>query len=340
MSLEVSIKKKLGSFSLEVDFSTDSGTMGILGASGCGKSMTLKCIAGIETPDEGRILMNHRVLYDSKAKKNLPPQQRQIGYLFQNYALFPHMTVAENIACGQRTKGERILPLLEKLQLEGLENRYPAQLSGGQQQRVALARMLASQPQALLLDEPFSALDAYLKEQLQLELLTLLEEWGKDALLVTHSREEAYRLCQRLLILEQGRPLAMGETAKIFQNPVRIQAARLTGCRNFSRLQRMEDGTLQAVDWANLKIFPPASPPDWATHVGVLSHSFQATPISQGICFPVQPLQRLESPFEEILVFASGESGEVLWWEVPKKDFQGVPEFLWVDPRELLFLRE
>ena len=177
MSLYVDIEKRLGVFRLQSKFEVADETLALLGASGCGKSVTLKCIAGIMTPDRGRIVLNGRVLFDSEKKIALTPQQRRVGYLFQQYALFPNMTVEQNILCGIRagSRSEKRSLAAEKLRmfrLEGLEKKYPAQLSGGQQQRVALARILCSEPQAILLDEPFSALDSYLKWELELgELL-------------------------------------------------------------------------------------------------------------------------------------------------------------------------
>ena len=146
MSLYVDIEKRLGGFHLRVRFQTENEATALLGASGCGKSMTLKCIAGIVTPDRGRIVLNDRILFDSDKKINLPPQQRKLGYLFQNYALFPNMTVEKNILCGIRSRDKRekaavLEDALRRFRLEGLEKRYPAQLSGGQQQRVALARI-------------------------------------------------------------------------------------------------------------------------------------------------------------------------------------------------------
>ncbi len=178
MSLQVDVKKKLGNFSLEVAFQTEGRWHGILGASGCGKSMTLKMIAGIITPDEGRIVIGDRVLFDSAAGINLSPQKRRTGFLFQNYALFPNMTVEKNIACGLCDGDKaKVYELIETLQLHGLEKRYPSQLSGGQQQRVALARCLACEPQLIMLDEPFSALDEFLKERLQQEVKRVLQNY-------------------------------------------------------------------------------------------------------------------------------------------------------------------
>ena len=166
MSLFVDIRKKLKGFSLNVSFETNGDYLGVLGSSGSGKSMTLKCIAGIETPDEGLIILNGKVLFDSKKKINLKPQERNIGYLFQNYALFPNMTVEKNIGIGLKgskyEKNRKINEIIEAFHLQGLEKKYPRQLSGGQQQRVALARCIIYKPDVLMLDEPFSALDTYL----------------------------------------------------------------------------------------------------------------------------------------------------------------------------------
>ena len=180
MALSVQIEKRLGSFCLSAAFTAEPREiLALLGPSGCGKSMTLKCIAGIEKPDQGRIVLDGRVLFDKAARINLPPQERGIGYLFQQYALFPHMTVAQNIQAGARRQKKALRQpalqeLLALLRLEGLENRRPAQLSGGQQQRVALARILASRPAAILLDEPFAALDSFLKWQLEQEIARVL----------------------------------------------------------------------------------------------------------------------------------------------------------------------
>lgn len=181
MALEISIQKRLGGFQLDMHLQSGSRRIGILGVSGCGKSMTLRSIAGVERPDSGRILVDERVLFDSKKHINVRPQKRSIGYLFQNYALFPTMTVAENIGAGlkgsREEKRERVARMVERFQLSGLESRLPGQLSGGQQQRTALARIMAYEPDMILLDEPFSALDDNLKERLQQEMWELLEDY-------------------------------------------------------------------------------------------------------------------------------------------------------------------
>ena len=169
MALSVKIQKQLGGFHLEVQFEAERERLALLGASGCGKSVTLRCIAGVLKPDAGKIILDGQTLYDSAARINLPPQKRQVGYLFQQYALFPNMTVRQNIAVAVRDRHQRERVTTEKLrqfQLEAVADQRPCQLSGGQQQRTALARILASAPRAILLDEPFPALDSYLKYQL------------------------------------------------------------------------------------------------------------------------------------------------------------------------------
>ena len=211
MGLYVNIAKRLNQFNLQVEFNLENGLTGLMGASGSGKSMTLKCIAGIELPDSGKIVLDGKVLFDSEAKVNLPPQKRNVGYLFQSYALFSNMNVVENILCGLQAKGlsdaeanARAQKLVEKFKLQGLEKSYPRQLSGGQKQRVALARLLAAEPEVILLDEPFSALDEDLKEDLQRELRAALAEFGGVALLVSHNKSEIKKLCNSAYVIKQG----------------------------------------------------------------------------------------------------------------------------------------
>lgn len=237
MSLTVRIKKQMGDFCLEADFTAEQETLGLLGASGCGKSVTLKCIAGILRPDEGFIRLDGQTLYDSAAGICLPPQKRGVGYLFQSYALFPNMTVRQNIAAAVADKGQRAAVTEEKLrqfQLEPLADLKPGQLSGGQQQRTALARILASQPRAILLDEPFSALDSYLKYQLELELTEMLEHFPGPILYVTHDQGEVFRSCRRVCIMDQGKTQGVLSLRELFHAPGTQAAARLSGCKNFA----------------------------------------------------------------------------------------------------------
>ena len=181
---------------------------GLRGASGSGKSMTLKCIAGIETPDQGRIVLNGRVLFDSEKKINVPIQKRNVGYMFQSYALFPNMNVYENISVGLRARKVKdvdivVQKVMQQFRVFELASRYPKQLSGGQRQRVALARLMAYEPDVLLLDEPFSALDEDLKEDLLQELKSELQI-SKPVIFVSHDKEEVNELCDLKYKIKQG----------------------------------------------------------------------------------------------------------------------------------------
>lgn len=255
MSLLIDIKKSFGSFSLDVQFEANNEVMALLGASGCGKSMTLKCIAGVVKPDSGVIVSNGRTLFDSKKRINLPPQQRSVGMLFQNYALFPNMTVKENLlAVLTRAKkaknGEaRMRRLISRFYLEGLENHYPQQLSGGQQQRAALARIMANDPEVIMLDEPLSALDSYLRWQLELELMQMLDEFGGTTVFVSHNRDEVYRISKKVCPMAAGRASGVHSTKELFETPRTLTACLLSGCKNYSRVEKRGEKLLYAKDW-------------------------------------------------------------------------------------------
>ena len=225
MSVFVDIEKNLGSFHLNVKFEAGDETLALLGASGCGKSMTLRCIAGIETPDRGKIIVDGVTLFDSERKINLTPQQRRTGLLFQNYALFPNMTVFQNVSVGAKRerdsqkRKDMIQSVMDGFDLSELADRYPHQLSGGQQQRVALARILVSSPRILLLDEPFSALDSHLRFKLEREVRDVIRRFGKTAVLVSHDRDEVYRMSDRIAIMEQGILVQNDSPMNIYRNP-------------------------------------------------------------------------------------------------------------------------
>jgi molybdate transport system permease protein len=276
VTLEVQIEKKLAEFALDVSFRATETPLSILGASGAGKSMLLRCIAGLETPDRGRVVLNDRILFDSERRVGIPARDRRIGMLFQHYALFPHRTVARNIAFGlqdlpREEQSARIASLISRTHLAGLEQRYPRELSGGEQQRTALARALAIQPQALLLDEPLSALDTHLRGQVEAQLQETFATFRRPALLVTHNMEEAYRLGEQLLVLARGRVAAFGAKQEIFRRPPSSEVARLTGCKNISRAQANPDGTLQALDW-NCRLRLPNQPGQAPKYVGIRAH--------------------------------------------------------------------
>ena len=237
--LEVKIDKTLPGFNLKVAFSMDREILSIVGPSGSGKSLTLQCISGLMKPDGGCIKVNGRVLFDSTRRINLPPQKRKIGYVFQNYALFPHLTVFDNVAFGistwDRSEIEgRVSYLLKKMHLENYRDRYPRHLSGGQQQRVALARALAPEPAILLLDEPFSALDTQVRGQLERELLTIHQFYKGNIVFVSHNLEEAYRLSSQIAVYEGGRILQLGPKDSLINAPASKAVAALTGARNLA----------------------------------------------------------------------------------------------------------
>lgn len=345
MGISVHIKKKADSFLLDVNFESRAKRIGILGASGCGKSMTLKSIAGIETPDEGKIEYGGRVLFDSLSKVNVKPQKRRAGYLFQNYALFPSMTVAENIAAGLRgsrkEKEERVRQMTEKFRLQGLEKRLPGQLSGGQQQRTALARIMAYEPDMILLDEPFSALDMYLKDQLQRELAEMLDDYEGTVILVSHNRDEVYRFSEELLIMDQGKIEVCGKTKEIFENPVSRTAAGLTGCKNFSRLCRTGPCTAQALDWG-VTLRTRRKIPKEALWIGYRAHDFIPVWGSGGenmLKFDLE--SSAELPFEHNYYI---KAEETVCWFVQREKMReikekGLPDYLKLQEDKMLFLR-
>lgn len=345
MSLSVHIKKKLGDFQLQIDFDHSDGVAGLLGASGCGKSMTLKCIAGIVKPDEGRIVLNGRVLFDSKEKINLKPQKRGVGYLFQNYALFPNMTVEQNILCGlcrekdRREKKKKAGEVMEVMELTGQRNLYPHQLSGGQQQRTALARMLVSEPELLLLDEPFSALDSYLREQLQTQVRAILEKYGKDVLMVSHSRDEVYYLCSSVAVMNRGRILRMGETKSVFADPRSRTAAILTGCKNIADARKTGEYEVFVPDWGiHLRTKEPVR--EGLCAVGLRAHYFNTK--TRENRYSVVYSDEREDPFETRLLFRyAGQNPESpdLWWRMPKDRCPAeMPQELGIAPINVLLL--
>lgn len=244
MRLLVDIEKKLDRMTLRAKFTVEQEVLALFGSSGSGKSMILKCIAGLETPDNGRIVLGDRILFDSEKKINLKPQQRRTGYVFQNYALFPNLTVEKNIglAVPKQKRKQVVAEVIRKFRLEGLEKALPSKLSGGQKQRVALARMFAASPELLLLDEPFSALDQQLAWQLIWEMKEILKETACPVLFVSHNREEVFQLSKRIGVIEQGRMGTVRLAKEMFGRPETIQEAILCGCENIIPLtQELEE---------------------------------------------------------------------------------------------------
>ena len=341
MSLSVDIEKTLGAFHLRMRFETDRGVLSLLGASGCGKSMTLKCVAGIERPDRGRIVLNGVTLFDSAKRIDLPPQQRRVGYLFQQYALFPNMTVRQNIRCGVREKqgaDAAVDAIVRTMHLEGMEKLRPKQLSGGQQQRVALARILVNKPEVLLLDEPFSALDSHLRLQLEQEVRDILRDFDKPVLFVSHNREEVFRLTDRIAIMRDGTIETLDEKNAVFSDPKTRCGAELTGCRCFSRIRPVAQTRVFALDWgAELELGRPVGD---AQLVGIRTHDIQEGDGENALRCRV--LDRVENPFSCTLRLLppSGNAAGELQWRTSKKHTEAMrAEELTVHmPKEFLLL--
>lgn len=343
--LEVDIRVKRQGFSLEANFTAKKEVLGILGASGAGKSLTLKCIAGIETPDFGKIVLDGRVLFDSVGGINLPPQLRRVGYLFQDYALFPHMTVRENLAVGIRCqdKEKQLKNLVESFYLSGLEQRYPSELSGGQQQRTALARIFGSKPELLLLDEPLTALDAYLKSQVEAELAVVLQKYSRTTLFVSHSRDEIYRFCDKIAVLADGALEPVRLKAEVFKNPQTLAASRLTGCKNHSRLAVGRPGKVTALDWGGIELVASCDLP--APYAGIRAHDIT---LAENLCedntYEFEVVRVIEEVFSFVLLVRRSDfAGEELRVEGPKEVWQeyaiaGKRAYLKLPPEKIFFL--
>lgn len=269
-------KKQLDNFMLSVDMELTDEIVSVIGMSGSGKSMTLKCIAGIETPDSGFISLNDRVLYDSKNRINLHPGKRRVGYLFQDYALFPTMTVMENICIAMGHRDEKKVKVwLKRYGLDGMADTYPDHLSGGQRQRVAMLRMLAAKPECILLDEPFSALDEHVKRSMESELMEMLSDFHNPVIFVSHNRDEVYRLAERIGSIESGMLSAVRDKKDFFMRPMSVEQALLVGCNNISQVKWQDKHHVLAVEWDSVfevtdeQIEQLAMDTDNISHIGV-----------------------------------------------------------------------
>lgn len=328
MTIQCIIKKNFSGFCLDINLCAGNEVVGLLGPSGCGKSMTLKCIAGVVKPDEGRIVLNGKVLFDHATHTNLVPQSRRVGFLFQNYALFPHMTVRDNIRMGARrerktVRGEKhINEIMERFEIAPLANHYPAQLSGGQQQRTALARILVSEPEILLLDEPFSALDSHLRFRLERELREVTRQFGKTVFLVSHNRDEIFHMADRIAIMNQGCIEVYGDRTHVFQNPTTRQAAILTGCKNISACKATGSNSLYASDWGIS--LETTHDPHGFTSVGIRMHDILYGEGENAKRFEV--LEEIENPFSiTVMVRPEGNpTAAPIGWEADKTLWRAV----------------
>ncbi len=345
--LYADINKRIDGFELNVTMESDASRIGILGESGSGKSMTLKSIAGIETVDSGHIETDGRVLYDSAGRIDLKPQKRNVGYMFQNYALFPAMSVIRNVMAGLGKPTEenraRAMDMLRRFRMSGLEDKLPGELSGGQQQRVALARIMVTEPALILLDEPFSALDSYLSDRMQVEMLEMLENYPGQVMMVSHSRDELYRFSEELFVLSGGSIVRHGETKAVFREPGNAAAARLTGCKNLSAARRIDDHTVEAVDWGISLVLERELPPS-VSFIGYRAHCFE--PVwgeSQKNCVKFDLLRADDLPFEKNFYVHTLNDDAPLCWFVQGEDQKrlserGLPDHLKLTEKDILIL--
>ena len=347
MSIFVDIEKRLGSFSLKVRLEAGNETLALLGASGCGKSMTLKCIAGVETPDRGRIVVDNVILFDSEKGINLTPQDRHVGLMFQNYALFPNMTVLQNIRTGAKREKDKVKreefvqQIMTRFGLTQLSNHYPHQLSGGQQQRVALARILVSNPHILLLDEPFSALDSHLRFRLEQDVRNVIRSYGKTVLLVSHDRDEVYRMADRIAVMNNGSIEACGEKKTVFAAPGTKAGAMLTGCKNISAIRRIEQNRVYAADWGVELSINGLS--ESTRYVGIRMHDLCPGCGDNRVLFKV--VEVIENPFSVTVMLRPAEvEGTVpIGWETEKETwekYQADELYMCLPPDSLLLLED
>ena len=345
--LYADVHKKIGGFDLNVMIDSDAARIGILGESGSGKSMTLKSIAGIEPVDSGHIEVDGRVLYDSSDRIDLKPQKRNVGYMFQNYALFPTMSVIKNVMAGLGRPTEenrsKSADMLRRFRMDGFEDRLPGELSGGQQQRVALARIMVTEPDLILLDEPFSALDSYLRDRMQVEMLEMLEDYPGQVIMVSHSRDELYRFSNELFILSRGSMIRHGETKSVFREPKSAIAARLTGCKNFSAAKIVDLHTVEATDWGVVLKLSREIPADTAS-IGYRAHNF--SPVwgeRQKNCIRFDLVRVDDLPFEKNYYIHTRDDDAPLCWFVQGEeqkilDKRGLPDYLKLNDDDILLL--
>ena len=362
MSLSVSIKKHFPSFDLDVTIEAGNETLGFLGESGCGKSLTMRCIAGIETPDEGHIVVNGRTFFKREAGKrptvNLTPQERKTALLFQNYLLFPNLTVAQNVAAGisrKTPKAERDAQVeaeLRRFGLEGFGGRFPSQLSGGQQQRVALARMLAAKPDILMLDEPFSALDAHLKGVLEQNLAGLFETFHGTVLYVSHDIDEALRFCDRIAVVEKGHVMEIDSGKELVNSPQSTAGIKLSGCKNCTPAARTGERRVFLPAWG-VSVEADAPVSSSVTHLGVRAFFLERAEGPGRNAYRVRVVRTSDSRFDRSVLLefadrasdADKEVGETenemayleqhLFWrvdklKVPEKELPVKGDELWI----------
>lgn len=354
MGLFVDITKKLPGFKFQVTLSCEEDILGVLGASGSGKSMLLNCIAGLIKPDKGKIILNGVTFFDSDKKINLSPKDRKTGYLFQSYAMFPHMTVAENICFGldrlsKEDQDRRVSELLERFHLEDMKKRYPSQLSGGQQQRVALARAMAMEPRILLLDEPFSALDEHLRAYMIKEMQESLKTFRGITIFVTHNIDEAYRLSDITLVMSNGSIETIGPKEELFQRPASMETAKITGCKNIAAAVRKSEHSIEIPDWG-ITVTTAESVGSKTGFAGIRANYIKlANDSNQENCYSAWIASEIKSPFRTTAYLKIGSVPDRsddfhIQWEMSRDQRNaitdvGQPIRIHMDPDKVFFMK-
>ena len=359
------LEKSFGKVEVLKDINIQIGNgevLTIIGPSGSGKSTFLRCLNLLEKPTGGELWFNGRLI---DGKTDVKMLRRDVGMVFQSFNLFPMFSAVENVMYApvhinkldKKQAKEEAMELLSRVGMADRANHYPGELSGGQQQRVALARILVYEPDVIMLDEPFSALDYYLKEQLQFQVREVLRGYTGDVLMVSHSRDEVYRFCEKSIILNRGQVAMKGETRAIFQKPENVTAARLTGCKNFSRIQRIGEYEVEALDWGLTFQTEEAVAAEHA-YIGIRAHQFYPAHGSANE-FTCEWRDTLCQPFEwDVLlrpVENAGAAGdkenalerEVIWWKVDYKQSDSLNQYqrgdrvrLGIAPGDIMLLKE
>lgn len=347
--IKIDIEKKTGDFHLNLNIKSDNKKIALLGASGSGKSMTLRCIAGLEKPDSGIIENNGKIYFDSFSGINISAKKRKVGFIFQNYALFPHMTVYENIAFGlsdidKKIREERIYEELSKVCLTGYEKRYPHQLSGGQQQRVAIARTMALKPELILLDEPFSALDKRTRDIVINEMGNVLENYKGRVIFVTHNIDEAYRLCNEIVVIADGEEETGGERDEIFKNPPTAYTAEITGCKNIFEASCNAEGKI-FIHEIGLEIYNTGKIKEGKILCGIRAHHVSIGARKRNTVDCIVEYVNI-GPFSVTVFFkpVSTPDGKMIQCEIGKKEWEKIEKTsgiysVYLNPEYLFFMQ-
>lgn len=359
------LEKSFGKVEVLKDINIQIGNgevLTIIGPSGSGKSTFLRCLNLLEKPTGGELWFDGRLI---DGKTDVKMLRRDVGMVFQSFNLFPMFSAVENVMYApvhinkldKKRAKEEAMELLSRVGMADRANHYPGELSGGQQQRVALARILVYEPDVIMLDEPFSALDYYLKEQLQFQVREVLRGYTGDVLMVSHSRDEVYRFCEKSIILNRGQVAMKGETRAIFQKPENVTAARLTGCKNFSRIRRIGEYEVEALDWGLTFQTEEAVAAEHA-YIGIRAHQFYPARGSANeftcewgdtLCQPFE-WDVLLRPVENVGAAGDKENAlerEVIWWKVDYKQSDSLNQYqrgdrvrLGIAPGDIMLLKE